>query len=241
MLGAAQQIVSGKICAKCGYLKSLEKFCRNTLNKDGLHSYCKECVNSMVRGIYRRKTGRTIEEIEGYKAGRLIKIVDGKKTCNICGQWKLISCFIKNNYQKSGLNPSCKNCDYKRLKVYRFKETKRIKLICMMGYGGCCQCCGEHNIELLTVEHIRGKGITHIRESNSVMTMKKLIELGFPEGHTCLCYNCNLSSIHFPCTHSSEYNKYVDKYITPYPYSNQKELNELENKWNTMNSGVLPC
>jgi len=60
--------------------------------------------------------------------------------------------------------------------------------------------------------------------------MKKLIELGFPDGHEIRCWNCNCSSSYIPCIHSKEHKKYIDKYIEPYKYGKQKELDELEHK-----------
>lgn len=37
--------MTDKICAKCKNLKTQSSFHRNSLTKDGLHSYCKECRN----------------------------------------------------------------------------------------------------------------------------------------------------------------------------------------------------
>lgn len=235
MLGAVvlspETLVREKICAKCGYLKPLEKFPHSKYNIDGLYSYCKECARSSSKYYYAKRTGRTVEQLKVDKANRIVKIFNGKKICAKCKKWKSISRFDKNINKKTGLQPSCVDCRH----VYYFKENRRIKLICMIGYGGRCSCCGDNRIEMLTVEHIRNKG-HKLMYDGTLTLMKKLIRLNFPDGYTCLCYGCNSLTRHGkPCVHSKEWKEYYSKNIEPYKYIKEKELNELENKWAMMN------
>ena len=41
---------------------------------------------------------------------RFAALVDGKKRCSRCGEWKLLADFYKNNSATTGLTPECKIC-----------------------------------------------------------------------------------------------------------------------------------
>jgi hypothetical protein len=43
-----------KMCLRCKEYKSLEDFSKNTLKKDGVHCYCKQCANLINRESYKR-------------------------------------------------------------------------------------------------------------------------------------------------------------------------------------------
>jgi len=175
-------------------------------------------------------------EFKRVEKDRLIKIVNGKKKCSKCKQWKLINCFGKYSRNVHGLYSHCIECT----KAYSFKETRRVKLICMIGYGGKCICCGESIIEMLTIEHIRHKGY-YLVEGTGTAMMKELIRRDFPKGHTILCSGCNsFTKNGRPCIHSKEWLEYFNKNIKPYKYARQKELDELEHKWAVMN-GKTPA
>jgi len=211
-----KRIIEGdkKTCSKCRRLKSLDMFYSSIYSSDGKWSQCRECT-----------TGKSTKEI-----GVTGKIINGKKKCSKCRQWKVIKNFSKNCAIKCGLESQCKKCQQALL----FKETRRIRIICMLGYGGRCICCGENNIELLTIEHIRNKRFNHIR-GNTRIIMKELIRLRFPKDHTVLCFNCNMSTANgTPCIHSPEYRKYYNKNIRHVKYNKQVELDELERQWNIM-------
>lgn len=47
-----------KRCSKCGQTRPASKFYRNTKSKDGLHGWCKECVD---RGVKERAARRRAE------------------------------------------------------------------------------------------------------------------------------------------------------------------------------------
>jgi hypothetical protein len=224
-----------KTCTRCQQSKSLNKFsiCRGAPFDKNYR--CKKCVDELYRISYAKRTGRTIEELKANKESRG-KIIDGKKMCSKCKKWKPTNSFMGWGYIKCGLYPSCKNCCSKRSYPYQFKDTKRIKLECMIGYGGCCQCCGDSRIEMLTIEHIRYRGFKHDTYGNTLILMKKLIKLEFPEGYTVLCAGCNQLTRHNkPCIHSQEWLEHYNKKIKPYQYPRQKELNILEKKWAAMN------
>jgi len=60
-------------------------------------------------------------------------------------------------------------------------------------YGNQCACCGESNIEFLTIDHPEGGGNAHrkaIKRMGSSFYMWLRRE-GFPPGFRTLCLNCN--------------------------------------------------
>jgi hypothetical protein len=155
----------------------------------------------------------------------------GPKICIKCEQPKNTSEFSK----KSGgrLHARCKQCrrdDYEENKAqhqltYQNKRDKRLaeqrhqrkrrRLLVIQHYGGKCACCGEINLEFLTVDHINGDGSKHRRELG---TKRKtdgrycfggstlylwLIKNKFPEGFRILCWNCNSSlGLYGYCPHT---------------------------------------
>jgi len=41
-----------KICKRCNIEKTLDQYCKRKDNKDGLHRYCKECMNGKFKEYY---------------------------------------------------------------------------------------------------------------------------------------------------------------------------------------------
>ncbi len=68
-----------------------------------------------------------------------------------------------------------------------------LKSIIVEEYGGVCSCCREANSKFLTVEHVGGWGATDRRENGHqiVRVYRRIINLGFPDSYTVLCWNCN--------------------------------------------------
>ena len=171
---------------------------------DGKHYWCKNCVKEK----YANDRGKTINQIQKHNQHKYSgKMIDGMKICSICNEWKSIDNYTKTYMTNCGLFSSCKNCNSLYQKAYK----KILKMEFILAYGGCCQCkgCGEHRLDFLTVEHIRDGKHKLIKCSNSWNLMSKLKALGWPEGYTVLCYNCNCSqNLKQPCLHTKEYKDY---------------------------------
>lgn len=119
------------------------------------------------------------------------------KRCSRCKELKQSEeCFNTNG------TAICKQCDALRSKIYR----KLLRMEFILAYGGCCSCCGESEIDFLTIEHIRNKGHKLIYGTNKQVILK-LKSLGWPkEGYIVLCYNCNCSmKMGNPCVHTDKY------------------------------------
>jgi len=76
---------------------------------------------------------------------------------------------------------------------------RKLKMIVIIHYGGDppkCACCGETNIEFLSIDHVNGGGNAHRRQlktRNGWAFYLWLIKNNYPEGYQVLCFNCNLS------------------------------------------------
>ena len=71
---------------------------------------------------------------------------------------------------------------------------KALRLQIIAAYGGKCVCCGESQIEFLSIDHIegRGTGADHRRRVGSTI-YSHIRREGFPDTYRLLCYNCNCS------------------------------------------------
>ena len=59
-------------------------------------------------------------------------------------------------------------------------------------YGKFCACCGESEVEFLTIDHIAGGGTQQrLKIGSSSGFYKWLVKSNFPEGFQTLCFNCN--------------------------------------------------
>lgn len=56
-----------KICTKCKVTKPLEEFHKLKISKDGLHTYCKECKNSINKKYYKSLSIKTKKERISHK------------------------------------------------------------------------------------------------------------------------------------------------------------------------------
>lgn len=70
---------------------------------------------------------------------------------------------------------------------------KRLKRLTINTYGGECKCCGEDNIDFLSVHHIDGGGRKH-RKIVGDKFYPWLKRNNFPDGYQILCFNCNWGS-----------------------------------------------
>ena len=120
----------------------------------------------------------------------------------IPGQRRIYHWLHKNNYP-SGFQILCFNCNFEKsvinmkLKKHRTTESnvkyrKSVKLKIMSHYGEKCSCCGESNVNKLTIDHINNDGAEHRRiTGNGFHFYMWLKRNNFPQGFQVLCFNCN--------------------------------------------------
>ena len=136
-------------------------------------------------------------------------VIDGMKTCSDCNEWKTIDNFIKTDRTNCGLHSFCKECISWRNKIKR--RIDKMEFVLVYGNNGGCTCCGEKELDLLTIEHIRDGKHKLLEGFSGGELIIKLRTLGWPDGYTCLCWNCNCSQKQgISCSHNEEgYKKYL--------------------------------
>ena len=74
------------------------------------------------------------------------------------------------------------------------RRRRRLKQAIVAHYGGACVCCGEHELDFMSVDHINGGGTEHRRTLRGGGRFYKwLMDQNFPDGYQILCFNCNYS------------------------------------------------
>ena len=82
-------------------------------------------------------------------------------------------------------------------------KRKKLKEDLLEIYGNDCACCGEHRNEFLTLEHKKGNGAEHRKQSSNVWI--DAIDAKDVEEYEILCMNCNWSKGKFGyCPHELE-------------------------------------
>lgn len=80
------------------------------------------------------------------------------------------------------------------LKNHRASFHAKKKALIIKEYGGKCDLCGEVDPDVLTVDHLWGKGSEHRKEVPASRLTQWLIDNKFPRGFRILCFNCNFKS-----------------------------------------------
>jgi len=112
-----------------------------------------------------------------------------------------IALRMKKYYQKN------KNKIYEQIKRYREKNkdiylsyhrsyNKRLRIEVLKHYSKpeiTCACCGEKEIEFLTIDHIHGGGSSQRKFIRGNYIYYWLRKNNFPRGYQVLCMNCNFA------------------------------------------------
>jgi len=115
--------------------------------------------------------------------------------------------WIINNNFPSGFQVLCHNCNWlKYLNSIKRVNGRyaRIRSTVIGYYGGKCECCGEENFDVLSVDHICGGGCKHRKDVGSGI-YDWIIYNNFPSDFRILCRNCNFAIGHYGiCSHNTE-------------------------------------
>jgi hypothetical protein len=124
------------------------------------------------------------------------------------GSHDLYSWLLKNNLP-IGFQVLCYNCNlnkhnnnicfHQRIifnsKIYN-KRYINYKKIALIHYSNneipFCKCCGENEINFLSIDHINGNGTKHRKQIGNRNFYQWLKVNQFPQDYQVLCYNCNL-------------------------------------------------
>ncbi len=115
-----------KQCTKCKKWKDESKFGKDSRNKDGLKSWCKDCMRAYIRERY-KKEGKGLKTYYRYEERQ--RVVDGvkQKRCRRCKKWKAESDFYKRRSNKDGLTTWCKACSNKATNKSHKKRRKAVR------------------------------------------------------------------------------------------------------------------
>lgn len=145
-----------------------------------------------------------------FNLSRRMLVRPDTKACSGCNRTLPYTAefFSANSSKKNtfGLRARCRRCAADDVREKNKEYQRRLKVQVLTAYGGgrlACVCCGDTNIEFLTLDHIFGGGSAERKHTSSLKLYYKLRRLGFPQGeHRTLCFNCNFSYGHFGyCPH----------------------------------------
>jgi len=152
------------------------------------------------------ETQRQYQRKHQYKL-RQKRIAEGR--CERCGGERNGSAFKMCDGCRTVRAESYRTLHREKRKIAHKIAHQKLKLEVFEAYGGSkCQCCGEHHVEFLSIDHIAGGGRAHRREVFGVENeggnlYAWLKRQGYPEGYRVLCMNCNCAYGHHGyCPHS---------------------------------------
>ena len=134
-------------------------------------------------------------------------VAPGKIRCQICADKdtefhrKLYADRIANVMCKwcgrnraTDLNFTCQSCRSRR-HIGLLTHTAIIRLEVLKHYSHSeipyCNCCGEIELDFLSIDHIGGGGNEHRKKLGNLTIFEWLIKNDFPSGFQVLCMNCN--------------------------------------------------
>lgn len=130
------QIVSTKKCSKCGEVRPLTEYQKNSGNKDGLFGYCKVCAGKLHRAKYRKQ-----QESKGLAIRPSVRSSNSAPStpefsapadfvgpvvylpCTTCGEVKSMFHYSRHSASKYKRNPCCLDCNSAKSRGY-FSENK---------------------------------------------------------------------------------------------------------------------
>ena len=182
-----------KHCSYCDRDLPRDAFYAATLARN--EGPCKECVKVRMSRRYKALIGAGLCMDCRKKVGK------GHSRCPNCMK------IQRERYHKNG------DRERQLSRERHFKD----KVAAFEAYGGpVCKCCGETELEFLSIDHINGDGAAHRKEmaknSNSsphaycgyhLHTWLRLNN--YPPGFQVLCMNCNFAKGHFgECPHQRQ-------------------------------------
>lgn len=74
---------------------------------------------------------------------------------------------------------------------YNRERYEQFKSQVLNHYIPTCACCGEKQLEFLTIDHLHGNGNIHRKKMTKPNIYEYLVKNNYPEGFQILCFNCN--------------------------------------------------
>lgn len=79
-----------------------------------------------------------------------------------------------------------------RIRAAAVLYRRRLRVAVILKYGGVCTCCGETQIEFLTIDHTKGGGTVDRNSAGGTWGMYlKILRAPNSRKYQVLCFNCN--------------------------------------------------
>lgn len=163
---------------------------------------------------------------------------NGKKLCSVCREHKPLDSFLKMKSTRGVLYGHldqvyfgyCKLCTRWRQRSKNLLS----KLEFILEYGGKCQCCGEIEIDFLTVEHIGGSASTADTCFGGSLIANLKVRRWPKDKYTVLCFNCNCcKKFGRPCPHNvKDYERYMEMLFSYMSGEHKDRYNRLMTRLN---------
>ena len=165
----------------------------------------KYCLDCSPRG---RHNTRVLEP-RARSTADLSAALPDRKTCPRCNQEKPIGEFyLLPGGQRSHV--WCKFCNNEHRKA-RFREDRYLALLHYSHGDIKCHCCGERNIEFLSLDHIKDDGAEHrrsigVHRGGGQHFSSWLRKTGYTYADLAVsCHNCNMArALYGQCPHKAE-------------------------------------
>lgn len=135
-----------KECTKCREIKNIDGFTKNSGNKSGIHSWCKQCMS---------------EKVLEYRGGRVLKVLektDTHKQCRLCEKIKPYSEYAGIEKKSKRRETYCKECKKfmgteSVLRRYHLNVEEYMKIF--NSQKGVCKICKQQELDgkRLSVDH----------------------------------------------------------------------------------------
>ena len=181
---AVLDVETTRVCKTCGIEKPITDF-EQWQKAKGMSwrlRACRQCWSVRQKGYYLKRVVRNLS-LYGVKSSPRRLAYDQQ----------LRRRLESGNLATHGRLQSPERYRNKRVYARDTRVTMRGKVLTL--YGGKCECCGETDERVLTIDHINGDGAIERRAgiaSASLRFYAKLLSLGYPNGrYRLLCMNCN--------------------------------------------------
>ena len=105
--------------------------------------------------------------------------------------------YLRDKKKYKNQAKSWRKNNKKKVKIINKNYLQKLKLLIYEKYCNGkpkCACCGETQVEFMSIDHKNGGGREHRRKAGpGIGFYRWIIENDFPDSLQILCYNCNLA------------------------------------------------
>ena len=111
--------------------------------------------------------------------------------------WRQVNKARRNAYLRNKCQDEVNTIGRSRNSEANKRSRMKLKIDTFKACGGKCVCCGETELEFLTIDHVNNDGAQHRRENPKLRgggaLHRWLRDNGYPKEFQVLCCNCNWS------------------------------------------------